>query len=321
MQRSSVLKYILKRLVMAIFVLFLVSVIIFIAIRLAPGDPVLNQLGPYGERTPEREAAVRAQLGLDKSYVEQYFIWIGNVFRGNFGVSLKNGRPVLDVIMEKVPASLELVVLALVVSLIIAVPLGVLAAVKRNSAIDQIISFFSTSALAIPSFCIGLVLMLIFAVKLKVLPAGGYVAFSENPAQNLKLILMPCISLALLEMADFVRFVRSDTIEVLNANYIRTARAKGLPQSKIYFKHAFKNILVTLITVVGLEFGTLLGGTVIIEQMFGWSGLGWLILKSVGDRDYNVVQTAVLFISATFVVINTVVDILYAVIDPRIKLE
>lgn len=321
MQRSSVLKYTLKRLAMAIFVLFLVSVIIFVAIRLAPGDPVLNQLGPYGERTPEREAAIRAQLGLDKPELIQYFIWIKNIFMGNFGVSLKNGRPVMDIIMEKVPASLELIIVALTFSLMISIPLGLWAAIKRNSATDQIISFLSTSMLAIPSFCIGLILMLIFSVQLKILPAGGYVSFAENPVQNIKLMIMPALALGLFEMANFVRFIRSDTIEVLGANYIRTAKAKGLPQKKIYFKHAFKNILVTLITVVGLEFGTLLGGTVIVEQMFGWSGIGWLILKSVGDRDYNVVQTAVLLIAVVFVIINTVIDILYAAIDPRIKLE
>ncbi len=321
MQNSSLLKYTLKRLGMAIMVLFLVSVIIFIAIRLAPGDPVLNQLGPYGERTPEREEAIKIQLGLDKPIVIQYFIWAKNVVSGNFGVSMRNGRPVLDVIMEKVPASVELIVLSLLFALIIAIPFGILAAIKRNSAIDQIISFFSTSMLAIPSFCIGLILIIILAVKTKMLPASGYISFSENPLLNLKLIIMPVIALGLFETANFIRFIRSDTIEVLSSNYIRTAKAKGLSQKKVYFKHALKNILVTLITVVGLEFGTLLGGTVIVEQMFGWSGIGWLIFQSVGNRDYSVVQTAILLIAAAFVIINTVIDILYTAIDPRIKID
>ncbi|MEG1778228.1 MAG: ABC transporter permease [Angelakisella sp.] len=314
-------KYIIKRLLMAVLVLLIVTVIILIAVRLAPGDPVLNQLGPYGARTPEREAQITAQLGLDKPVVVQYFVWLKNIVTGNFGVSLRNGRPVMDIIMEKVPASLELILVSIFFALLIAVPFGILAAVKRNSWIDQVISFVSTSMLAIPSFCIGLLLILFFAVQLKVLPASGFVAFSENPLSNIQHLLMPALALGLFETANFIRFIRSDTIEVLGANYIRTAKAKGVPKKKIYFKHAFKNILVTLITVVGLEFGTLLGGTVIVEQMFGWSGIGWLVFQSVQTRDYAVVQTTVLLVACVFVVLNMVIDIIYAAVDPRIKLD
>lgn len=321
MSRSNLLKYILKRVLTAVFVLLLVSVLIFIAIRLAPGDPVLNQIGPYGERTPEREAAIRAQMGLDKPEVVQYFYWIGNVLQGNFGVSSRNGVPALDYILEKVPASLELVAVSIVFALILSIPFGILAGVKKGSPLDQGISFLSSSLLAIPSFCIGLVLIYTLAVNLKVLDASGYISFSQDPAKNLKLLIMPALSLGLMELATFTRFIRSDTIEVMGSNYIRTAKAKGLPPKKIYFKHAFKNILVTLITVIGLEFGTLLGGTVIVEKVFGWSGVGWLIYQSVVNRDYNVVQCAVLMIAAAFVIINTIVDILYAAIDPRIRLE
>jgi peptide/nickel transport system permease protein len=306
---------------MAIVVLFIVTVIIFIAIRFAPGDPVKNQLGPYGGMDEERVQAVKRQLGLDKPYVIQYFLWIRSCLQGNFGVSLRNGQPVIEVIMQKVPVSLELISVSLLFALLLAIPMGVYAAIKKDSIFDQIISVLSTSFLAIPSFCIGLLLMILLAVKLKILPANGYIPFTENPTMNLKLLVMPALSLGFFELANFVRFIRSDTIEVMNSNYIRTAKAKGLPVNKIYFKHAFKNILVTLITVVGLEFGTLLGGTIIVEQLFGWSGLGWLIYQSVGNRDYPVVQTSVLFIAIAFVIINTVIDILYAAIDPRIKLE
>ena len=306
---------------MALLVLFLVSIIIFIAIRLAPGDPVLNQLGPYGERTPEREQAIRVQLGLDKPQVVQYFIWLSGVLRGDFGLSLRNGRPVLEVILEKVPASVELILVCILFALLLAVPLGILAAVKRNTIIDRIISFFSTSMLAIPAFIIGIVLILIFSIRLRLLPSNGYVPFLENPLENLRLIIMPGLALGLFEVANFIRFVRSDTIEILESNYIRAARAKGVPARKVYFKHAFKNILVTLITVVGLEIGTLLGGTILVEQIFGWSGIGWLILNSINNRDYGVVQAATLMVAAAFVIINTLVDILYAAVDPRIKLD
>ncbi|HHW32286.1 MAG TPA: ABC transporter permease [Clostridiaceae bacterium] len=321
MHRSSVLKYIIKRAAMAVIVLLLVTVIIFIAIRLAPGDPIKNQLGPYGEASEERIEAIKRQLGLDKSYVMQYLLWLKSCFQGNFGLSLRNGQPVIEVIMQKIPVSLELITVSLIFALLLAIPLGILAAIKKDSVFDQLVSIFSTSFLAFPTFGVGLILMIIFAVKLKILPANGYIPFSENPAMNIKLLTMPALSLGLFELANFVRFIRSDTLEVINSNYIRTAKAKGLPKSKVYFKHAFKNILVTLITVVGLEFGTLLGGTIIVEQLFGWSGLGWLIYQSVGNRDYPVVQTAVLFIAVAFVIINTIIDILYAAIDPRIKLE
>ena len=207
MSRSNLLKYILKRVLTAVFVLLLVSVLIFIAIRLAPGDPVLNQIGPYGERTPEREAAIRAQMGLDKPEVVQYFYWIGNVLQGNFGVSSRNGVPALDYILEKVPASLELVAVSIVFALILSIPFGILAGVKKGSPLDQGISFLSSSLLAIPSFCIGLVLIYTLAVNLKVLDASGYISFSQDPAKNLKLLIMPALSLGLMELATFTRFI------------------------------------------------------------------------------------------------------------------
>jgi peptide/nickel transport system permease protein len=315
------MRYALKRIAYAIPVLILVTIIIFVAVRLAPGDPALMKLGPFGTKTPEQIAQVRESMGLDKPIYVQYFYWMKDVLRGDLGVSLRNGQPVINVIMQKVPASLELIGLSLVFALLLSIPLGVISAIKRNSWFDQATSVISVGLLAIPSFWLGLLLLLLFSVTLKILPASGYVPFTQNPIMNLKLVIMPVISLGSFEMAYFLRFIRSDMIEVLNSNYIRTARAKGLPGKRIYFRHALKNVLVTLITVVGLEFGGLLGGTVITEQLFGWSGIGWLIFQSITKRDYPVVQGVVLIIAVAFVVINLIVDLLYAAIDHRIKFD
>jgi ABC-type dipeptide/oligopeptide/nickel transport systems, permease components len=315
------MRYALKRIAYAIPVLLLVTIIIFVAIRLAPGDPAQIKLGPYGVKSPEQVAAVRASMGLDKPIYVQYVYWMRDILKGDLGLSLRNGQPVIEVIKQKVPASLELVIFSLVFGLVFAIPLGVISAIKRNSWFDQILSTISVSLLAIPSFWLGLLMILIFAVILKILPASGYVSFSENPILNLKLIVMPVIALGSFEMAYFIRFIRSDMIEVLNSNFIRTAKAKGLPERAIYYKHALKNIMVTLITVVGMEFGVLLGGDVIAEQLFGWSGVGWLIFQSISKRDYPVVQGTVFLIAIAFVAINLTVDILYAVVDHRIKLE
>ena len=202
-----------------------------------------------------------------------------------------------------------------------AIPAGILAASKKNTILDKAISTSSVAFLAIPSFWAGLLLLLVFAVNLKWLPASGYVPFAEDPADNIRHLVLPVISLSLFELANFTRFVRSDMIEVLNSNYVRTAKAKGLSKVTVLFKHAFKNTQVTLITVVGIELGTLLGGTVICEQLFGWSGVGWLVYQAISNRDYAVVQGTVLIIAIAFVLINLIVDIVYTIVDPRISFE
>jgi len=313
--------YIAKRLMQAVPILLLVSFIIFITIRAAPGDPVMMRLGPYGERTPEMIEAVEKQMGLDQPIIIQYFYWLRDVLRGDLGVSLRSGRPVLNIVIERIPASLQLISFSVFFALLIGIPTGVLCAINKGGIIDQIATTISMGFLAIPSFWFGLLLILFFSINLRVLPASGYVSFFESPYWNLTLIIMPVLSLGAFELANFLRFVRSDMIEVLSEDYIRTARSKGLYKTAIYFKHAFKNVMLTLITVVGMELGVLLGGTVIVEQLFGWPGVGWLIFQSIINRDYPVVQGAVLFVVVSFVLINTLVDILYAVIDPRIKLD
>lgn len=305
---------------MAAFVLVIISIMIFVAVRLAPGDPVLNKIGPYGDSSPENYQRVATELGLDKDLPTQYFIWLKNCLRLDFGVSLRSGASISETVLQKLPVSFELIISALVLALVISIPLGMIAAIHKGSLLDQIISVFTSSFLAVPAFCTGLLMIIIFAVNLKWFPSNGYTPFSEDPIRNLKQLAMPAITLALFETAIITKHVRSQTLDVIGSNYIRTAKAKGMPRRTIYYKHALRNILLTVVTVVGTEFASLFGGTVICEQVFGWSGLGWFIFQSVSNRDYPAVQASVLVVAAIFVFINLMMDVIYTLIDPRVKL-
>ena len=321
MRWTSILKYVCRRLLMSLVVLFIVTVMIFVIVRCSPGDPVQSRIGPYGDYSAENVARVEAELGLDKPYVVQYGIWLKDCLRGDLGVSLRNGANITEIVFDKLTISLELILVSVVVAALIAIPLGIISGIRAGSVIDQIASVFSTSFIAMPSFCTGLLLIVVLAVKLDVLPANGYVSFAENPAENIQHLILPALTLALYLVAVLTRFVRSETMEVVSSNYVRTARAKGMPRKIINNRHILKNISTTLVTVIGIEVATLLGGTVIVEQLFGWSGLGWYICQSVANRDYPAVQGAVLVIAVAFVLINMLMDILYVIIDPRIELE
>lgn len=321
MNKKSFWKYMIKRLISSVVVLFLVSIIVFVAVRACPGDPVANKIGPYGDYSPENIARVEKELGLDKSYVEQYLIWITNCLKGDMGLSLRNGAPITEIVMDKLVVSLELIVVSVLIALIIAIPLGIISGIKQGSAFDKFATMFSTSFLAMPSFCVGLLMIVLFSVELGILPSNGYVPFTVDPARNLQCLVMPALTLGLFVSASVFKFIRTDTADVINSNFVRTAVAKGVKKRTIYFKHVLKNIAVTIVTVTGTEFATLLGGTIVTEQLFGWSGLGWYIYSSVSNRDYPAVQGSVLLIAVAFVLINTLMDLIYAWIDPRIELE
>ena len=321
MRWTSILKYVCRRLLMSLIVLFIVTVMIFVIVRCSPGDPVQSRIGPYGDYSPENVARVEAELGLDKPYAVQYGIWLKDCLRGDLGVSLRNGANITEIVFDKLTISLELILVSVVVAALIAIPLGIISGIKAGSVIDQIASVFSTSFIAMPSFCTGLLLIVVLAVKLDILPANGYVAFTENPTANIQHLILPALTLALYLVAVLTRFVRSETMEVVSSNYVRTARAKGMPRKIVNNRHILKNISTTLVTVIGIEVATLLGGTVIVEQLFGWSGLGWYICQSVANRDYPAVQGSVLIIAVVFVLINMLMDILYVILDPRIELE
>jgi peptide/nickel transport system permease protein len=314
------MKYIIGRFLQIIPVLFLATFIIFFAIRLAPGDPAMIKLGPRGGSDPLALEQVRHEMGLDKPILVQYGIWMNDALRGDFGKSLLNDVPALQVVKGRVPASLQLILTSLTFAVIVAILLGVSAALKPGSMRDQNISTIATGLVSVPTFWVALLLLTVLSVKFRLLPASGYVRFRENPGLNLQLLIMPAISLAMVEVGVFTRFIRSSMIEVLGSNYIRTAKAKGISKGRVYFLHAFKNILVTLITVIGLEIGTLIGGTLLIEQIFGWSGIGWLLYQSIVNRDYAIVQCIIFFVIIVFVLINLIVDVLYVLIDPRVEL-
>jgi peptide/nickel transport system permease protein len=303
--------------------MIIVSMLVFGLIRMAPGDPAAMQMGREAgkpENLPKLEA-LREEMGLTEPIPVQYLYWIEDLAQGDFGDSLKNKRPTIDLFMQKLPATLELVLGATLFALLLAVPLGILAAIKRGSLVDRAAMGFVSAGLAIPGFWLGLTLILIFSVRLQWLPASGYIPFSEDPAENLKRLILPSITLGTYLAATLMRFLRSDMIQVLGADYVRTARAKGLREKTVIMRHAMKNALIPMLTVAGLEIGALLGGAVIIEQVFGWSGVGWLTVQAIFDRDYPLVQTSVLFVTIGLILVNLLTDIAYGFLNPRMRVS
>ncbi len=312
-----------SRILQAIPTMIIVSMLVFGLIRMAPGDPAAMQMGREAakpENLPKLEA-LREEMGLTEPIPVQYLYWMQDLAGGDFGDSLKNKRPTIDLFMQKLPATLELVLGATLFALLIAVPLGIIAAIKRGSVVDRAAMGFVSAGLAIPGFWLGLTLILIFSVRLQWLPASGYIPFREDPAENLKRLILPSITLGTYLAATLMRFLRSDMIQVLGADYIRTARAKGLREQSVIMRHAMKNALIPVLTVAGLEIGALLGGAVIIEQVFGWSGVGWLTVQAIFDRDYPLVQTSVLFVTLGLILVNLFTDIAYGFLNPRLRVS
>lgn len=315
--------YILRRFLQLIPTLLIVSVIVFIMARLTPGDPVILKMGVQANLPENREVVerLRHEMGLDKPMVVQYLIWFGSVLRGDLGNSYWSGLPVVSLIAGRLPATIQLMLTTIIFSLFISLPVGILAAVKRGSLFDKGLMLFSVTGLAVPIFWLGLTLILFFAVRLQILPASGYVSFREEPLESIRRSILPTLALSTREIAVFTKFLRAEMIEVLQEDYIRVAKAKGLSRHVVLLRHALKNAFVPFVTVVGLEIGALISGVVIVEQVFGWSGVGWLALQGVLNRDYTMVQAMVLFVAVLYVVVNLVVDIAYAWLDPRVREE
>jgi len=314
-------RYVIRRFLQIIPTLFIISVIVFLAMQLAPGDPAIMRMGKAAAR-PENQAALeklRQEMGLDKPIWMQYVIWASSALQGDFGESNRSGLPVVEMIGGRLPASFQLIALSFFISLIISIPLGVLAALKQKTVLDYAVMSFAVAGVAVPGFWLGLTMILLFSVKLGWLPASGFVPFTQDPAENLRRALMPALTLSVYLIATFTRFLRSDMIEVVNEDYVRTALAKGLNKTRIVFSHALRNALIPLLTIMGVEVGGLLGGVVIVEHVFGWSGLGWLTLQAVYNRDYPLVQGAVMLIAVFYALVNYVVDISYAFLNPRIR--
>jgi peptide/nickel transport system permease protein len=309
--------YVLRRLLLMLPVAFLVTVGVFMLIHLTPGDPALVLLGE--DRTPEAIAAIHHQLGLDQPLYTQYLIWISHVAQGDLGRSVTTHQPVAAAISERLPATLELGAVALLWSLLLAIPLGTIAAVRRGSLADHLATGITVGGVSVPNFFIGVVLIFVLSVTLRVFPFGGYVPFSEDPYQNLRHVLLPAIALGTAGAAINMRFTRSSMIEVLNNDYIRTARAKGASWRRVVFIHALKNALIPVVTVVGLQIGGIIEGAVVTETIFTWPGVGRLVVESIFDKDYTVVQGVVLLAAFSYLFTNLAVDVVYAWLDPRIS--
>jgi peptide/nickel transport system permease protein len=316
-------RYAARRLLEAIPTLFIVSVVVFSLIRMAPGDPAAMKMGREAARPENKEKLeqLRHEMKLDRSIPVQYVYWLRDMAHGDFGESLRSKRETTSLIAEKFPATLQLLAGAIVVALIFGLPLAILAALRRGSLLDRGVMAFVSAGLAVPSFWLGLTLILLLSVRFKWLPPSGYIPLRDDPVESIKHMLMPAITLGVYLAATLMRFLRADMIEVMNADYIRTARAKGLRQRSVVMGHAMRNAMVPVLTIAGLEIGALLGGSVIIEQVFGWSGIGWLIVQAVFDRDYPLVQTAVLFVAVGLVLINLLVDLCYGWLNPRLRAE
>ncbi|MFN8591982.1 MAG: nickel ABC transporter permease [Thermomicrobiales bacterium] len=310
-------RYIIRRLLQTIPVLLLFSVVVFVVLRLVPGDPATAMLGL--QATPEAVAQIRQEMGLDKPILVQYGIWLGHVARGDFGVSWSSKQPVWQLLKRRFEATLLLTFGATLVGLVIAIPLGVLSGVRPHSAFDTLATSFSLLGVALPGFWLGLMLVLLLSVQTGWLPPSGYVPLAESVPDSLTHLLLPAVTLGVGLAAPLARFVRSGMLDVMGADYIRTARAKGLPDSLVVRRHAMRNGLLSVVTVFGLEFGSMLGGAVITESVFSWPGVGTLLLTAIKQRDYAMIQGAVLFISLVFIIVNLVVDLAYGVLDPRIR--
>ncbi|NLN16791.1 MAG: ABC transporter permease [Firmicutes bacterium] len=309
--------YIIRRVLSLIPVLVLVAVVSFLLIHIIPGDPAAVMLGT--DATPQEIEKLREDLGLNEPLHVQFYRWISRVLRGDLGDSFFMGRPVAVALMERLPATILLAVAALFFAILIGMPAGIIAAVKQGSVIDQLVMVIALIGVSLPSFWIGLNLILVFSVNLRWLPSGGYVPLTENFIDGLRCLLMPAFALGFMQAALIARMTRSSMLEVLRQDYIRTARSKGLSEQVVVGLHALKNAMIPILTVIGTAFGVLLGGAVIVETVFAYPGIGRLVVSAVQRRDYPVIQGALLLISAIYVLVNLLVDVLYTLIDPRIK--
>ena len=314
-------RYLGMRLLGAIPTLLGVTVLTFLFIRLIPGDAIAARLGTSTALSPEQLASLRAYFGLDQPLYQQYWTWLTSLLRGDFGYSIRTGRPVLVEITERLPATLELAVAATAIAVAIGLPLGLLSAMRPRSRADVIARIGGLIGLSLPSFWLGTLIIVFFSLYLRWLPnTGGYVDFVHDPLGNLTLIVLPALTLGVALAAATMRMTRSAMLDVLGADYVRTARAKGLAGALVVRRHVLKNGLIVVVTLLGIQVGQLLGGTVVVEEIFSIPGVGRMLLAAIVQRDYALVQGGVLVIAILFVLVNIVVDLLYGYLDPRIRL-
>ncbi|HEY0886507.1 ABC transporter permease [Ramlibacter sp. RBP-2] len=313
------IQFILRRLLAAVPVLLLVSLISASIMHLVPGDAATVIAGQNA--TDAEIAQLREQLGLNRPFPVKLAHWYADLARGDLGKSILLNRPVTQAIAERVPVTLALAGFALLLTVAIGVPCGIVAAIRANTWVDQAVLTLALVGVSVPNFWLSLMLIVLFGVMLDWLPAGGYVPFADNPAEWVRSLILPGISLALLQIGLLARITRATVLEILQQDYIRTARAKGLPRLMVIGKHVLKNVLVPVVTVVGISFGLLLSGSVVIETVYSIPGMGRLLANAIFGRDYPLIQGGLLITAAVLVLLNLVVDVLYAVIDPRIQYD
>ena len=310
-------EYVVRRLGLMVPTALLVTLGVFLLIHLTPGDPATVILAE--SYTPEAAAQIHRDLGLDRPLPEQYALYMGRLLRGDLGRSVRNKLPVTQAIGERFPATLELGLAALLWSLLVAIPLGTLAALRRGRALDVVASGLTVAGISVPNFVLGSLLILVFGLVLRLLPVGGYAALTDSVPDNLSRLVMPAIALGTFGAASNMRFTRSSMIEVLSQDYIRTARAKGAGWWRVVNRHALKNALIPVVTIVGLQVGAILEGALVTETVFSWPGVGKLAVESIFSKDFPVVQGIVLMAALSFMLANLLVDLVYAWLDPRIS--
>lgn len=311
-------KYILRRLLSILPVLIIVSVVVFSIVYLIPGDPAAVILGENA--TPEDVAALRTRMGLDDPPVTRYFHWLFNVISGDLGVSVSNNTPVSKMLKSHALPTLSLAIYSMLISIVVALPLGMVAARKKQTVVDQSVSVLSLLGISLPSFLFGLFLIMFFAVRLRWFPVSGYKPISAGFWQHVRFLTLPAIALGFMHAALMMRMTRASMLEVLSSDYVRMAKAKGVKEFSLVARHAFRNTLVQVLTIIGQSFIGALSGATVVESMFGIPGIGSLVVNSVGRRDYQVIQAVVLMIALVNVAISLIVDLLYGVVDPRIRL-
>jgi peptide/nickel transport system permease protein len=309
--------YIGKRLLVAIPTLLIISIFVFSLQKLLPGDPILTMAGE--ERDPAVIEFLREKYRLNDPVIVQYFYWLGGILTGDFGISLRTNQPVLELILQKLPVTIQLALMAMFFAFVIGIPIGILAAVKKNTTIDYIANIVALSGLSIPNFWLGIMLILLISVQLGWLPASGYESIFVDPVRSLQTMVMPAFVLGNALAATLMRHTRSAMVGVMSADYIRTARAKGLSPREVVLSHSFRNALLPVVTLSALLFGELLAGAVLTEQIFTIPGFGKLIVDAVFNRDYAVVQGVVLCTAVSFILMNLIADVLYVLLNPRLR--
>ncbi|TDC47890.1 ABC transporter permease [Jiangella ureilytica] len=313
--------YVMRRAGWAIVTLLLASVVVFIGAHALPGDPALALAGQEGARDPELLAAIRERYGLDQPLPAQYVAWLGQVLQGDFGQSIRTSLPVADMVADRVPVTLQLAACSLLIAMLVGIPIGVLAAVYRGRWPDHLGNALTLTGMSVPNFWVGLILIAVFAVQFGIFPASGFVAFADDPVANLQHLVLPSVVLGMGLSAVIMRQTRSSMVQTLSADFIRTARAKGLSEWSVVVRHALRNSLLTVTTILGLQLGLLIAGSVVTEQIFLIPGFGKLIIDAVATRDYPVIQAVTLLAAVAYIVVNLLVDVLYTVLNPRVRLE